>query len=323
MALSLGYDMRAPDFGTPASRLYAAALEQCEWADRVGFTSVTFMEHHATTDGYLPSPIVLAAAAAACTQKIIINIGLMLLPLYDPLRAAEDLAVLDLLTQGRLYLVVGGGYREEEYEQFGLSIADRPARMEQAVQAMKQAWTGEPFEFEGRTVRILPRPHTPGGPPIIMGGTSKAAARRAARIADGFMPSAPRFFEFYREELIRLGRPAPPPRPEGPSSNVMFVHVSEDPERDWARIAPHALHEMNDYGRWAKGDPDYPYYEVRDLDELRESGRYLVITPEECIAYAKSAGGLFLKPLMGGMDPHLAWESLTLIESRVLPALLS
>jgi alkanesulfonate monooxygenase SsuD/methylene tetrahydromethanopterin reductase-like flavin-dependent oxidoreductase (luciferase family) len=318
--LSLGYDMRAPDFGAPASALYAAALEQCAWAERVGFISATFMEHHASSDGYLPSPIVLAAAAAARTQTLIINIGLMILPLYEPLRAAEDLAVLDLISQGRLFLMVGGGYREEEYAQFGLSLADRPARMERAVRTLKQAWTGEPFEHDGRTVQILPKPHTPGGPQIILGGTSKAAARRAARIADGFLPSAPGYFETYREELARLGKPVPPsPGPTLPEA--MFLHVSDDPERDWARVAPHALHEMNDYAAWAKGNPDYPYRAVADLDELKATGLYQVLTPDECIAYAQANGGLFLKPLMGGLDPELAWESLSLLESEVLPAL--
>ncbi len=318
--LTLGYDMRAPEFGTSPAELYSAALEQCEWGERVGFVSATFMEHHASTDGYLPSPIVMAAAAAARTRRMIITIALMLLPLYEPIRAAEDIAVLDLVAQGRLYLVVGGGYREEEYEQFGLSIADRPARMEHAVKTLKLAWTGEPFDYEGRTVRVLPRPFTPGGPPIMLGGTSKAAARRAARIADGFVPSTPKYFETYREELARLGKPVPPPMGRD-SVGPLFVHVSNDPERDWARIAPHALHEMNDYAQWAKGNPDYPYQPVRDIDELRASGMYLVLTPDECVEFARANDGLFVKPLMGGLAPEVAWESLELIESKVLPHL--
>ncbi len=320
MFLTLGYDMRAPEFGASPGELYSAALEQCEWGERVGFVAATFMEHHASNDGYLPSPIVMGAAAAARTRRMIITIALMLLPLYEPIRAAEDIAVLDLVAQGRLYLVVGGGYREEEYEQFGLSIADRPARMEHAVGTLKQAWTGEPFEYEGRTVRVLPRPYTPGGPPIILGGTSKAAARRAARIADGFMPSTPKYFETYREELARLGRPVPPPM-DRDSVGPLFVHVSRDPERDWARIAPHAMHEMNDYARWAKGNPDYPYQPVRDVDELRASGKYLVLTPDECVEFAHANEGLFIKPLMGGLSPEVAWESLELIESEVVPRL--
>ena len=235
MLLTLAYDMRAPAFGAPAGDLYSAALDQCAWADRFGFAAVTFMEHHASTDGYLPSPIVLAAAAAARTRDIIINIAAMVLPLYEPLRAAEDLAVLDLVAQGRLFLIVGGGYRDEEYEQFGLSMDDRPARMEHAIATLRRAWTGEPFHYEGRMVRILPRPHTPGGPPIILGGTSKAAARRAARIADGFLPSAPKYFETYREELAKLDRPVPPPMASD-DVGALFVHVAEDPDGPGRRL---------------------------------------------------------------------------------------
>jgi hypothetical protein len=134
------------------------------------------------------------------------------------------------------------------------------------------------------------------------------------------MPSTPKYFETYREELALLGRPVPPPIPTDPVG-AMFVHVSDDPERDWPRIAPHALHENNDYGKWGKGNPDHPYQPVQDYDELRATGRYLVLTPDECVEYARARGGLFLKPLMGGLAPELAWESLTLIESKVLPEL--
>ena len=75
-------------------------------------------------------------------------------------------------------------------------------------------------------------------------------------------------------------------------------------------IAPHALHEMNDYAQWAKGNPDYPYQPVQDIDELRATGMYLVLTPDECVEFATANGGLFVKPLMGGLSPDLAWESL-------------
>ena len=318
--LSLAYDMRAPDFGASAGRLYAAMLDQCAWGDANGFHNVIFMEHHASNDGYLPSPIVAASAAAARTKQMRIGISLMLLPLYHPLRAAEDLAVLDLICGGRLTLVVGLGYREEEYEQFGLNYRTRPSMREAAVATLRQAWTGEPFEYEGRTVRILPRPFQPGGPKIIMGGTSDAAAKRAARIADGFAPVAAKFFETYRNELESLGKPVPPPMP-APEERAMFIHVSRDPDRAWAKIAPHALHETNEYGAWAKGDPEYPYQPTTDADSLRRSGMYRVLTPEECVEFALKTGGLGLKPTMGGLDPDVAAECLDLVEREVLPAL--
>src|SRR5438445_9761023 len=109
-ALTLAFDMRAPEFGAPPVELYRAAVEQCAWADKLGFTCAVVMEHHATTDGYLPSPIVMGAAIAGATEQLLIRLSLVLLPLYHPLKAAEDLAVLDLVSGGRLRLTVGLGY---------------------------------------------------------------------------------------------------------------------------------------------------------------------------------------------------------------------
>ena len=323
MQVNLAYDMRAPDLGTPATELYRAAIEQCEWADGAGFTGVVLSEHHATEDGYLPSPIVMAAAIAGATERLLLRISLLLLPLYDPVRAAEDLAVLDLVAGGRLRLTVGAGYRPEEYEQFGLDIRRRPSRMEAGIEALKAAWTGEPFSHEGRTIRVLPRPAQRPRPGITLGGASPASARRAARLADGYDPIAPRLHEIYREERARLGDPAPGPGPgEVPGQQgPLFLHVSEDPDRDWARIGPHALHEANSYGRWSSGMKGAVFTEARDADELRRRGDYLVLTPDECVEHARGRRSLTLKPLMGGMDPELGWASLRLFASQVLPRL--
>jgi len=317
--LALAYDMRAPDTGAPAADLYAAAVEQAAWADKLGFATVTVMEHHATTDGYLPSPIVLGAAMAAVTERVAIQLSLVLLPLYHPLRAAEDLAVLDLVSGGRLRLTVGLGYREEEYAQFDVNIKRRPSLMEEAVETLKLAWTGEPFEFRGHTVRILPRPAQRPRPLIAMGGASPASARRAARIADDYQPLAPRLYEIYLEELDALGKPAPPPRFRGLSG---YVFVSEDPERDWARIAPAALHDTNEYARWI-GSRRGSFVPVADADELRATGTYQVVTPEECLALAAEHGGLVFKPLVGGLDPAIGWEGLELFADKVLPQLVT
>jgi alkanesulfonate monooxygenase SsuD/methylene tetrahydromethanopterin reductase-like flavin-dependent oxidoreductase (luciferase family) len=316
--LSLAYDMRAPEFGARPVDLYRAMLDQCAWADGLGFASVSFMEHHASTDGYLPSPLVAASAAAGRTQDILITISVMLLPLYHPLRAAEDLAVLDLVSEGRLRLVVGAGYREEEYAQFGLELRKRPSLMERGIETLKKAWTGEPFEFEGESVRILPRPAQTPRPEIWLGGSSKAAARRAARMADGYMPVSPNLFADYVSACAELG--TTPCEPE-PRASYMFIHVAPDPNAAWREIAPHALHETNDYGRWLRGLGNAVYSETDDADALRASGQYRIVTPEECVELARKEGVLSLKPLMGGLDPELAWRSLKLIETDVLPHL--
>jgi hypothetical protein len=126
----------------------------------------------------------------------------------------------------------------------------------------------------------------------------------------------------YREECARLGRQPGREERMGP----VFLHVSEDPERAWAHIAPHALHETNSYGRWmaaSMGDRAV-YAESDDAAALRASGAYRVVTPDECVAIARElgpGGRLAFHPLMGGMDPALGWESLELVRQRVMPHL--
>lgn len=316
--LTLLYDMRAPDSGAPADALYQAAVEQSAWADARGFTSVTLTEHHATTDGYLPSPMILGAAIAGSTQNLLIRLSLVLLPLYHPLRAAEDLAVLDLISGGRLRLTVGLGYRPEEYEQLGVVMRQRPSLMEEAVETLKSAWTGEPFEYRGRTVRVLPRPAQRPRPLIAMGGASPASARRAAAIADDYQPLSPKLYELYLNELATLGKPAPASSPAGSGS---YLFVSEDPDRDWARIAPHAMHDNNEYASWIGGRRG-AFSASIGPDELRRTGPYRVVTPEECLTIAAAEDSLAFKPLVGGLDPDIGWEGLHLFAHKVLPHLL-
>lgn len=318
--VGLRYDLRAAPFGRPHADLYAAMLEQVQWAESQGLASITFSEHHGSDDGYLPSPLVAAAVAAGSTSRIRFMISALLLPLYDVVRVAEDMAVLDLATGGRVDLVVGAGYRPEEYELFERSFTGRFRAIEDGIAFLRAAWTGQPFEHGGRSVHITPAPLRPGGPMIFMGGASPGAARRAARIADGFLPVNAALTQAYLDECERLGKA---PGLAGAPSGPMFVHVSTDPDRDWARIAPHALHETNSYGRWvaAAGDEMSPYRTSDDADALRATGSYAVLTPDECVDLARAQYSLTLHPLMGGLDPDLAAESLALVESQVLPRL--
>lgn len=318
--IGIAYDMRAFPGGTEPVDLYRAAIEQCRWADDRGFQQVTLSEHHGADDGYLPSPIVLGAAIGGATTSMQIQLSVVLLPLYHPVRLAEDLAVLDLACGGRMRLVVAAGYRPEEYRQYGLDIRNRPSLMERGIEIVKRAWTGEPFEIDGETVRVTPRPAQRPRPSITLGGASPATARRAARIADDYQPLADRLYEIYLDTLDELGRPRPPQRPPI-SGGPQFVHVSDDPDRDWARIAPHALHESNSYAEWAAGARGSVYAAATDPDELRDSGRYLVLTPDEAVALAHERRSLTLKPLMGGMPPELGWRSLELTATDVLPRL--
>jgi alkanesulfonate monooxygenase SsuD/methylene tetrahydromethanopterin reductase-like flavin-dependent oxidoreductase (luciferase family) len=262
----------------------------------------------------------MAAAVAGRTRNVQLQLGLMVLTLHDPLHAAEQLAVLDLVSNGRLRLIVGAGYRPEEFEQFGLDMRKRPSRMERAIDTLKRAWTGEPFEYEGRTVRIRPRPAQDPPPAIVMGGSSDAAAKRAARIADGFQ-GAPRFHEVYAAALAELGKPVPE---HTPSRRTYFLlYVAEDVDAAWEKVGPHALHVNNSYAGWLEGMDRPAFRKVDSVPELRAIGMCKVVTPRECVEMARADDELGIQPLFGGLPPAVGWESLRLIEREVLPELRS
>src|ERR1700749_3884231 len=114
MRLSLRYDMRAPAIGAPAEVLYAASLDQCEWADKLGFDTVYLAEHHGADDGYCASPIVQLASIAGRTSRMRLPLSALLPVLHNPLRLAEDLATLDIISRGRVDITAGLGYRPHE-----------------------------------------------------------------------------------------------------------------------------------------------------------------------------------------------------------------
>jgi alkanesulfonate monooxygenase SsuD/methylene tetrahydromethanopterin reductase-like flavin-dependent oxidoreductase (luciferase family) len=321
------YDLRTFDNQESSARLTAEAIEQAAWADDKGFEAVLLPEHHGSADGYVSSPFVLGGAIAARTSRIRIVTAAVLLPLLNPLRVAEDAATLDVISQGRLTLGVGLGYGPSEFEMFGVSFDERVSKLEAGIAVLRQAFSGEEFSYEGRRARVAPRPVQPGGPPIYVCGAVKAAARRAARFADGFFPSNDAVRQDYLDECARLGKPA------GPIPTLMpplCVHVAEDPERAWAAIAPHAAHDTAMYTAWAEGATKYSrmdthYHQASNHDAVRAAGVQVTVTPEECVALVQRAernGHLVnFKPLMGGMPPELGWESLELFVNKVVPRL--
>jgi alkanesulfonate monooxygenase SsuD/methylene tetrahydromethanopterin reductase-like flavin-dependent oxidoreductase (luciferase family) len=164
------------------------------------------------------------------------------------MRIAEDYSVLDNITRGRVDLIVAGGYAPSEFAMFDVPIKERPKRVTEAVKTLKAAFVGKPFEYRGRTVEVTPEPFRPGGSAVILGGASEGAARRAARIADGFVPSDPTWWKFYRDEMLKLGKADP-----GAAMPVGGSHVTvltRDVETAWRVMAPYFLHDTNAYGAW-------------------------------------------------------------------------
>ncbi|MEZ5503407.1 MAG: LLM class flavin-dependent oxidoreductase [Halioglobus sp.] len=324
MELCLTYDMRAPAFGAPRNRLYESALDQVSWADDLGFDVVGLGEHHCAEDGYNPSPLVLASAMAARSRRIKLRTSVLLAPLYDLPKLAEDAAVAQIISNGRLLLGIGAGYRAVEFETFGRQLGDRWAAMGEACSFLKNAWRGETFEWRGRKLTITPRPE-PFAPPILLGGSSPAAARRAAHIADGwFPPLDARLWQPYREECLTLARPDPG---DYPQQGPIFLWVSRDPERAWKRVMPHVMHQLKSYSEWTReafGRPAGPYAFAMDEETVRQGSAYRVLTPEQALELAAELGPhsvLYLNPLLAGIDPADAWRMLGLFEDEVLPYL--
>jgi alkanesulfonate monooxygenase SsuD/methylene tetrahydromethanopterin reductase-like flavin-dependent oxidoreductase (luciferase family) len=322
--LGIRFDLRVPEFAeTTHAKQYAACLDMCEWADNLGLDFVVLSEHHGTDDGYMPAPIPLAGAVLGRTKKISVNIAAVLVPLHDPVRLAEELAVVSLASGGRIGFVAGLGYRYEEFEMAGIDRKQRGKLLEESVEVMRKAWTGEPFEYQGRTIVVTPRPEVP--PVILIGGSTEIAARRAARLGCGFFPAIgdPALAEIYNEECQRVGYSEGFVNlPRGPG----FVMVSEDPDRTWDQIGRHALFDAQTYEAWQAGN-QRSQVDVKGAtspEDVRRSGVYQVLTPDECVALAGEQGdfgSVLLHPLMGGISPDVAWEGLRVFEEKVLPRL--
>ncbi|WP_338673177.1 LLM class flavin-dependent oxidoreductase [Streptomyces sp. SCSIO 30461] len=298
---------------------YRAALEMATYADDRGVDTIQTEEHHGAADNWLPSPLTFAGAVLGATRRIAVTVSAVIGPLHDPLRLAEDIAVLDLLSRGRLVTVAGIGYRPEEYAAHGVDWQRRGALQDELLDTLLAAWSGEEFDHRGRTVRVTPRPYTQPHPMLLVGGSSRPAARRAARLGLPFFPSAhlPELEAYYHRMREEYGT-------DGfcmmPATRTPLLHVSDDPDRTWACHGEHFLHEARIYASWQSRDI---HSAVRSaaatVDELRAEGVYRVMTPDECLAMGGDS--LVLHPLCGGMPVDEGWRSVHLFCEQVLPRL--
>lgn len=325
-ALELTFDMRLPTWAsTKRTVLYDAALDICQWADEHNFQATSIGEHHTTDDGYLPSPVMLASAIAARTKKLQLRM-IILAPFYNLMRLAEDLHVLEVLSGGRALPVISGGYRPAEFDMYGIRLEDRLSVMEETVELLKNASTGEPFMYRGRKIDcVSPVPEQPMR--VLLGGSFEKVLRRAAHTrADGIRPAEYKHAEYYRDELRKLGKPDPGPYPNyGPT----YLHVTRDPDKAWEQVGPHVHHWIQSYAKYfvernKKGQASSAYQAADDIESMKKDPKFQIVTPEQCLEYAATYGPndiLRIAPLAGGIDPKIAWASLDLFEKEVLPHL--
>ena len=331
MTIALGFGLitaqRYPGDERSDADLYADALALAEDAESLGFDSVWVSEHHFVDDAYMPSLLPVCAALAARTRRVTVGTALLLAPLYEPIRLAEDAATVDLLSAGRFVLGLGLGWREEEFEAMRVPLSERAARLEDCVATCRQAWAGE--AVTGGSLVRYPKPHVtpapvrPGGPPIWIGGFSPPAVRRAGRIADGFMAS-----EVTPELLAEQVAAVRDARAESGRDREPFafsVHLPTfvyegDPAEAWDRVRP-----FHRYVSWKYDDmeaargrpgppPPAPDLEPGEEDELRRS--IVFGTPEEVAARIEA-----LADAAGG-DLHyiarLYWPGMPAAEQRAL-----
>ena len=238
----LWYDFRNPaQWQQPSDRLYRDILDQIAWGENNGFEDVWLSEHHFIEDGYLPSILPMAAAIAGRTTRIRIASGVLLMPFYNPIRLAEDIATVDVISGGRFELGVGIGFKLEEFDGFAVPSKQRGARTDQSLDIVRRALAGETITFkseffEFRNVKVTPEPIQKPHPPIWLGGFTPAALRRAVRFGDGFtVPGANRdVYDRYVIELRKAGRPTDDIRF---ASGFWCLIVSNDPEKTFAEAA--------------------------------------------------------------------------------------
>ncbi|MCV6981793.1 LLM class flavin-dependent oxidoreductase [Mycolicibacterium pulveris] len=309
---SIRFDMRAPAFGASTTDLYAAAIEMSAWAEQHGCLAAVLCEHHGSDDGYLPAPLVLASAIAARTERLLLNV-VVILPFYDPVRLAEDIAVLDIISNGRTSYVFGLGYRPEEFEHFGIDRSRRGALADEKLALLQDLLTGREVVRDGRRILVSPPPQTPGGPTLMWGGASLAAARRAGRyglglLANGSVTGMRAAYEAAcREHGHEPGATLLPP-PDTPT--VTFV--ADDVDAAWEQIGAHLLHDAQMYAEWNPGnDTSAGISAAVDVAQLRDAfTSHRIIDVAEAAEILGKGEFLNLLPLCGGIPPDVAWPYL-------------
>lgn len=339
MKFGIGYySLQSPPFRPRSHKeLYSEMLDEISTADQMGFDSAWLTEHHFLNDGYCPSSLVTGAAIAARTKKIRIGTGVLLMPLHDPVRIAEDAAVVDLISGGRLILGLGLGYRPEEFAGFGRSLKERKGRMEESIEILNKSWMDGPFDHNGKyykleNINVTPKP-VQRPIPIWIGAFTEPAIRRAARIgaplyvpAIGVIPIVKYLFDMHSSLLKEYGRN--PDDFEKPLVREIYISDQKS-DKIWEKIKENVTYTAKGYASWGsmvdrKGnllsDPTDPIL----YDIARDQS--IIGTPEECIDTIKRyqeelpIDNLICRFKFPGISHEEAMRSMRLFTEKVLPA---
>jgi alkanesulfonate monooxygenase SsuD/methylene tetrahydromethanopterin reductase-like flavin-dependent oxidoreductase (luciferase family) len=330
LTFGLWYDFRNPlGSGRTDHEIYSAVFNQIERAEQLGFDDVWLSEHHFVDDAYSPSMLAIGCAIAARTKRIRIGTSVLLLPLHDPVRTAEDAVTLDVISNGRLELGLGVGYRVEEFTGFNIDPKERAKRMDEGIEIIQRLFNGERFTFEGkhytyRDIQLFPRP-VQKPPKLWIAGFSNVAVRRAARVGHGYIATGPisPFANLYWDELKRIGKD---PSQHEIAGGYMWLHVSHDPDKRWAEATQHFSYQLNRYAKWFK-DAGMDFFQPVKADraELEATG-FHIVKPAQAIKmieeYVAATGTSrwYSWAVPPGLHPDWSNEHLELFAKEVMPA---
>jgi probable F420-dependent oxidoreductase len=322
---------------TEGGHFYREALEEVVLGEELGFDSVWMEEHHGIKKHYWPSPLVVLAGFAAKTSRIRLGTDVVVLPFHHPVKAAEDAAMVDVISNGRLTLGVAIGYRPDELALFGVAPETRGARFVEQVTIMRRLWSEDEVTFEGKffqlqSARLEPKPVQAGGIPIYLGAWGPLGMKRAATLADGWIPGPTAKLEKllsardeYHGQLRAAGKdPASAP---APLTREVVIAATEAKARELAER--HLMVNYRDeYGGGSWSHPLIGASDTTRVDVLDEIGRdrFIVGTPEQCIAriqhFRETFGvdHLICRLFFPGMPHEHIMEELQLLANEVMPA---
>jgi alkanesulfonate monooxygenase SsuD/methylene tetrahydromethanopterin reductase-like flavin-dependent oxidoreductase (luciferase family) len=322
------YDFRNPPrWQQPWIDYYAEVIDLIAWSEEIGFTNAWIPEHHLADDGYMPSPLVMMTAIAARTKTLKIGGGIALAPFYHPVRFAEDCAVLDIISGGRVEMGLGIGYRQREMDAYGIDKTTRGKLFDEWLEIVTRLWAGETVDFKGRFfdikgAKVMP-PAPRGHIPLYIGGLTEKAIERTARYGDGYFGDDG-VIDIYAQKMAERGRDLSTGRVR---IIGMMVQIAEDVEDAFEELAPYYHYINNNYAEWfTEGSVGRENgIATMTLDEFKASGLLQVWTPDQAIdklrAYQKVTPiDHYTMMMPPGLPPSRFREYMKLVSEKVMPA---
>jgi alkanesulfonate monooxygenase SsuD/methylene tetrahydromethanopterin reductase-like flavin-dependent oxidoreductase (luciferase family) len=335
--VGLLYDLANPhEWYRDPAELYRYELEQAVRAELLGIDGLWVTEHH-FTHGYICSPLVFLAALATRTTSVRLGTAVLLPDLYHPVRLAEDIAILDVLSNGRVELGVGIGSVLQEYQCFGVNPKQRVSVLRESLEILRLAWSAEEFTHHGKyfnlgPINVVPKPVQKPHPPILGGATSIAGARRVGRWGLPLQWIDRDIGEAYLESFPESGQP----RERATIDGYINLFVCDDPAATWEAARDHYQYQFGRNIRYglksvdaAGNTSDIPLPTMEDIERRRAEGWFLLLTPDQAIDEIEKrtrglpVSGLFCHNRICGMPDELSERHVELMATAVKPAIQS